>query len=245
MASIPMPAVSKHPIKLTSFWPKIPTYLQRVYKYKHMDFEYAFWQMCNLFYSPSKVFKQFHFTKQTKSHWARDDPAFLVLLCLSLCFSSIAFALVLRLSFMGFLKFVLYVIFIDCIGTGLVIATLFWALYNKYKPTEGVEWAYGFDVHLNAFVPLLLILHVFLLCLYKLVCQPYIISALIGNLFWVLGLGYYIYITFLGYSVVSPSRMSIFILYAMLPVCFIFLISIPLNWNFTVWLYSFYSHRVG
>lgn len=40
--------------------------------------------------------------------------------------TSIVFAIVLRLSFGQFIVFLLYVIFIDCIGVGLLIATIFW-----------------------------------------------------------------------------------------------------------------------
>ena len=45
------------------------------------------------------------------------------------CFStasSIGFAVSLNLGFVGGLKFLLWVIFVDCIGVGLIIATLFW-----------------------------------------------------------------------------------------------------------------------
>ena len=40
--------------------------------------------------------------------------------------SSIGFAIALKLHFIGFLKFLLWVVFVDCIGVGLVIASLLW-----------------------------------------------------------------------------------------------------------------------
>jgi hypothetical protein len=51
-----------------------------------------------------------------------------ILTVLLSCFSasSVGFAIVLKLGFWGFVKFLLYVIFVDCIGVGLLIATLFW-----------------------------------------------------------------------------------------------------------------------
>ena len=123
---------------------------------------------------------------ETKNQWARDDPAFLVLLslfllglfiwydtrvifnmCFSLLFlvSSIAFGLVLNLHAVGILKFICWVIFVDCISVGLLIATLYWYIANRFllkNPKNGidVEWAYCFDIHLNAFFPLLVILHI-------------------------------------------------------------------------------------
>ncbi|KAH6934757.1 hypothetical protein HPB50_000688 [Hyalomma asiaticum] len=117
--------------------------------------------------------------------------------------SSVGFVLILRISFLGFLKFLLWVIFIDCIGMGVLVATALWAISNKYllKPTcrtEDVEWGYAFDVHLNAFFPPLVVLHVFQLFFSRLLSHH--ISLLFGNTLWLIALGYYIYITFLGYS---------------------------------------------
>ncbi|KAH8040839.1 hypothetical protein HPB51_013009 [Rhipicephalus microplus] len=40
--------------------------------------------------------------------------------------SSVGFVLILRISFLGFLKFLLWVIFIDCIGMGVLVATALW-----------------------------------------------------------------------------------------------------------------------
>lgn len=76
------------------------------------------------------------------------------------------FAVVLGLGLWGYVVFTLYVVFVDCIGVGVCVATTLWYLTNTYlrkEPllSENVEWAYAFDVHLNAFFPPLVILHVF------------------------------------------------------------------------------------
>lgn len=60
-------------------------YLRRLLHFRQMDFEFAIWQMLYLFTSPQKVYRNFHYRKQTKDQWARDDPAFLVLLSIWLC----------------------------------------------------------------------------------------------------------------------------------------------------------------
>ena len=54
---------------------------------------------------------------------------------------------------------------------GLVIATCLWYVSNKFllKPTireQDVEWGFCFDVHLNAFIPILVILHFVQLFIY-------------------------------------------------------------------------------
>lgn len=53
---------------------------------------------------------------------------------LSFSVSSIGFGIVLKLSMWQFLKFLLYVIFVDCIGAGVIVATFFWYVSsNKSK----------------------------------------------------------------------------------------------------------------
>ena len=81
-----------------------------------------------------------------------------------------------------------------------------------------MEWAYTFDVHLNALFPFLVILHGVQLLLFggkELLCckttynyffvnvvldQPYFLSLFLSNSLWLAAFFYYIYITFLGYS---------------------------------------------
>ena len=178
-----------------------------------MDFEFALWQMLYLFYKPQQVYRNFQYRKvskykesektklsyfylqETKAQFARDDPAFLVLLAAWLIISSVrhifreihfnfsnfvlqaGFSLVLGIHFWGFLKFLLYVIFVDMVGVGLVIATALWYISNTFllKPgvrDQDVEWGFSFDVHLNAFFPILVILHF---------VQLFVYHALIGG----------------------------------------------------------------
>jgi hypothetical protein len=76
-------------------------YLRRLLKFRQMDFEFALWQILHLFIAPQKVFRAFQYRKrmkiinknqdfifvsfiETKNQWARDDPAFLVLLMIFL-----------------------------------------------------------------------------------------------------------------------------------------------------------------
>lgn len=63
---------------------------------------------------------------ETKSQFARDDPAFLVLVTCCLCISSIGFTIVLGLRFLQFITLLFYMIFVDYIGAGLLVATICW-----------------------------------------------------------------------------------------------------------------------
>ncbi|CAM9519439.1 unnamed protein product [Lampetra fluviatilis] len=105
-------------------------YLRRLLRFRQMDFEFATWQMLYLFTAPQKVYRNFHYRKQTKDQWARDDPAFLVLLSVWLCVSTLGFGFVLSMSFLNTLKLLLWVVFIDCIGVGLLISTLMWSHHS-------------------------------------------------------------------------------------------------------------------
>ncbi|KAG8586799.1 hypothetical protein GDO81_005484 [Engystomops pustulosus] len=120
--------------------------------------------------------------------------------------STLMFGFVLQMGFVETLKLLLWIVFIDCIGVGLLIATSMWFISNKYLVKHqgrdyDVEWGYAFDVHLNAFYPLLVILHFIQLFFIKyVVLSDWFIGYFVGNTFWLIAIGYYIYITFLGYS---------------------------------------------
>ncbi|ESO93914.1 hypothetical protein LOTGIDRAFT_153387 [Lottia gigantea] len=240
---------SKHDARLTAT-SKRQKYFKRLLKFKQMDFEYAFWQMIYLFVSPQKVYRNFQYRKHTKDQWARDDPAFLVLLSFWLVVSSIGFAVVLRLHFFAFVKFIIWVIFVDCIGVGIVIATILWLITNRYMisaPPRGqdVEWGYAFDVHLNAFFPLLMILHLFqLFFLNHFIAIDGFFPRLFGNSLWLIALGYYIYITFLGYSALPFLKNTRTLLYPITALLLVYTLSLILNWNFSRGLSNFYSFRV-
>lgn len=214
-----------------------------------MDFEYAFWQMLYLFISPQKVYRNFQYRKETKDQWARDDPAFLVLLTFWLLASSIGFAFVLKLHFIAFIKFLIWVIVVDCIGVGLLIASTLWFITNRHlimQPPRGqdVEWGFAFDIHLNAFFPLLMILHFFQLPFLNAFIYPdYFLSRVFGNTLWLLAIGYYIYITFLGYSSLPFLKKTQLFLYPMTVVFIIYIVSLAVGLNFSKYLCDFYHYR--
>lgn len=152
--------------------------------------------------------------------------------------SSIIFGLALHLSFVDWLKLVVWLVCIDCIGVGLVVAFLFWFVANRYlhmnsalrlssatasltasfvqlvrpigdalgfrvgggvgstagtgvsggmradsrgsrrleQMDDAVEFAYAFDVHLNAILPGLILIHIVQLPI--LYCMLFIMSLI-------------------------------------------------------------------
>ncbi|EEB12916.1 conserved hypothetical protein [Pediculus humanus corporis] len=248
--SSPLPAPLSYSASCMTAAAKRYKYLRRLFKFHQMDFEFALWQMLYLFIAPQKVYRNFYYRKQTKSQFARDDPAFLVLLTLWLVGSSIGFSFVLQLDFLSFIKFTLYVIIVDCIGVGVCIATSLWYLCNKYlkKQTcedQDVEWGYAFDVHLNAFFPLLIILHVFQLFFYSvLINHDWFISILFGNTLWAVAVGYYMYITFLGYSSLPILYRTHVLLYPLTGLALVYIVTVAMRWNLTQSIVYFYKYRV-
>jgi len=215
-----------------------------------MDFEFALWQMLYLFYKPQQVYRNFQYRKETKAQFARDDPAFLVLLSAVLIITSAGFSFTLGIHFMGFIQFLLYVIFVDLIGVGLVIATGLWHISNKFliKPAhrdQDVEWGFCFDVHLNAFFPVLVILHFVQLFVYHaLIESDWFLSTLLGNTMWLVALGYYIYITFLGYSSLNILNRTNYFLAPLSLLLILYIVTLAMGWNLSRSLMDFYQYRV-
>uniref|UniRef100_A0A182SND3 Uncharacterized protein n=1 Tax=Anopheles maculatus TaxID=74869 RepID=A0A182SND3_9DIPT len=229
------------------------------------------WQMVYLFIAPEKVYRNFNYRKQTKSQFARDDPAFLVLLvgclcgrimenlkmyqmyktlnCFFLLVTSIGFAWVLSLGFVQTILFTLYVVFVDCIFCGMIVATMLWLIANRYFRDRNsdfdMEWGYAFDVHLNAFFPPLILLHFIQLFFYHpLISRDWFVSTFIGNTIWLLALGYYIYITFLGYNVVPALKNTRIILVTLPLLCLFYVMTLIIGWNLSVSLMYYYHYRV-
>ena len=77
-------------------------------------------------------FNGFIFRKITKGQFARDDPAFLVLLAGTFIISTLIFGLMVSLPFLDMLYVMLWMVCIDCIGFGMLTATIFWYCGNKF-----------------------------------------------------------------------------------------------------------------
>ncbi|XP_066589700.1 protein unc-50 homolog [Prorops nasuta] len=245
--SLPMPATYSRGNCMGAAT-KCYKYLRKLLKFNQMDFEFAMWQMIFLFISPQKIYRNFQSRKQTKSQFARDDPAFFVLLTCWLFVSSIVISIVLGLTFVDFLKHTLYMIFVDYIAAGLIVASVLWFITNHYlriDKTQDVEWGYAFDIHLNAYFPPLVILHIFQLIIYNgVIRDDLFFSCFIGNTFWFIATCYYIYITFLGYANVEILHRPHMIL-SVLPVLFLtYMAFICSRINITYFVMSYYKNRI-
>ena len=86
-------------------------YLARLTDVRQMDVQSALDQMKTLLSSrPQVVYKTAYYRKQTKNHWARDDPAFVALQGLFLLIAAIAYSVAFRITVSGAISFILYTV---------------------------------------------------------------------------------------------------------------------------------------
>lgn len=154
-------------------------YFARLADIRQMDVQSALDQMRSLLSGrPHTVYKTAYYRKQTKNHWARDDPAFVGLQVAFLVVASIAYSVAFRASPTGALSFLVHSVLWNWLVSGMIVASVLREIANRQLTVvqssshvkQSVEWLYAFDIHCNAFFPLF-----GLLC--KLLFQCYSISC--------------------------------------------------------------------
>lgn len=162
-------------------------YLQRMTDLQQMDLQSAIDQMRILLtLYPQRVYKMAYYRKQTKNHWARDDPAFCFLQIIMIAAVSIAYGFAFRVgSILDMIGVVTKSVLVNWLGLGIIIASVGRLIANNHlmmaersssHVKQEVEWLYAFDVHCNAFVPLFVLLcelSLFLCSLWYFDCHLY------------------------------------------------------------------------
>lgn len=182
-------------------------YCSRIFHFNQMDFQWAFWQMIKLCTEPSLVTKYTKHRKQRKNQWARDDPAFVVILVFFMVVSSTAYSVAFGSSFSQWFWGVMKSVLIDFLAVGFIISTTNWFIANNYLSVvrmhtveQRTEWLYSFDVHCNGYVPYFFISHVLVFFLTPVILTNTTITLLIANTLYILAAVFYFYITFQGYQ---------------------------------------------
>nr|ADI46908.1 UNC50m [Volvox carteri f. nagariensis] len=184
-------------------------YLRRFLKPRQWDLEYTFWLMLQLCSSPKTAYRHTAYHKQTKNQWARDDPGFVVVCCILVAVASSAYCVTFGESFWDSLVIVLTAVLVDFFMLGIALATACWLITNRllrkrnlhhHQVEQHVEWLYSFDVHCNSFFPFFLVLYVLQFLLSPALLWQSSISSALSNALYVIALGVYNYINFLGYS---------------------------------------------
>mmetsp|Transcript_46937 Transcript_46937/g.114352 ORF Transcript_46937/g.114352 Transcript_46937/m.114352 type:complete len:242 (-) Transcript_46937:125-850(-) len=220
----------------------LPEYLRRALKYPQMDLEYTFWQMVYLCFDPKRVYKNTSYHKQTKNQWARDDPAFTVLCMGFLLVAAIAYCIAFQVSNpLIFLRVILGTVLVEFVVLGCAIATITWAVSNRYlrvhslhSVEQEVEWLYAYDIHCNSFFPLFLLLYVGQYFMLPYLLQEGFLPVFLSNSLYTVAFVYYHYITFLGYSALPFLRDAVYFLYPAGVVIVLYVVTLLIGFNCTI-----------
>lgn len=182
-------------------------YLRRMCNPEQMDWEYTFRQMVYLLTSPSKVYQLSQYRKKTRNHWARDDPAFLVLNVFFTLATAVAYGIAFQVSDFSDYMILFFYSFLYLVVFGAIAATVGSSLANSrlrvhdsgHSVEQKVEWLYAFDIHTNAYFPTFLLLGVLQYLMLPFLMGTSIFAALVSNTLYLVGATAYCYITHLGY----------------------------------------------
>eukprot|EP00979_Chaetoceros_neogracilis_P001523 scaffold261_cov318-Chaetoceros_neogracile.AAC.9 len=201
-------------------------YLQRLIDVSQMDIQSALDQMKSLLL-PAKmnsVYKMAYYRKQTKDHWARDDPAFVAIQIALLVVASLAYAIAFRSdSLLGnFIYFTIHTVAVNYVISGIIIASLARYIANthlnqsqttlekrSYHAHQSVEVMYAVDVHCNAFFFFFICAYGIQFFLLPIVLGKGFFSFLLSNMLYSIAFFGYFYITHLGYREVFLFPLAI------------------------------------
>lgn len=194
--------------------------LTRTFHLSQMDFTTALDTMSMLASTdPQTAYKESYYRKQTKDHWSRDDPAFLVLQTLLHLISTICYSVAFNLSFLSSLRLFVTNVAVHVAG-GFVISELMRHMANTHLLThrthsvkQEVEHLYAFDIHVNSYFVLFLYLHLLQFFTLPLILSRSFLSLLFSNLLYLAALSHYCYITHLGYRALPFLRNTEYFLY--------------------------------
>ncbi|KAJ3394736.1 Molybdenum cofactor synthesis protein 1 [Entophlyctis sp. JEL0112] len=152
--------------------------------------------------------------------------------------TAIAYGIAYKLGVIGTLKLILFMGFVDFLLVGAAVATVFWLLANTFliqhqihSAEQSVEWAYCFDVHCNSFFPVFLITYVLQFFFIPLVTREGWIAVFLGNTIYMAAIGYYFYVTHLGYNVLPFLRRVEVFLWPVSLVVVLYIVSLVVWFN--------------
>ena len=233
----------------------VSQYLSRLTDISQMDVQSAFDQMKSLL-NPTqiqRVYKLSYYRKQTKGHYARDDPAFVTIQLSFLILSSVAYSI----AFNGdsfwstLLVFLFHSVIINYTLVGVVAATIGQSIANQHlintnnhnnngtmspSMSEPVEWMYAFDIHCNAFFPFFIIVYIIQYFILPIVLSNSFFAFFASNTLYSMAFGYYFYVTHLGYRNLTHLKNTEVFLVPIVFVVFIFVLNLigypfGLGWN--------------
>jgi len=213
-------------------------YLGRLLEPATMDIQSALDQMRTLLgLQPQRIYKTSYYRKQTKNHWARDDPAFAAVQVALLLVASLAYSVAFRPA-QGYLLttilgFAIKSVLINFIGVGAVMATVGKQIADRHLASVGrthvkqtVEWLYAFDIHCNAFFPFFVMVYGIQFFLLPIVLGTSVMSLIISNTLFAVAFSWYFYITHLGYRALPFLSNTEVFLFPIAAVAFLYIFNL-------------------
>ena len=220
-------------------------YLGRLLSLKQMDIDMASSQMIEILTNPSNVYKHASLRKQTRGHYARDDPTFAALLCAMIMLASTAYGVAFSVSFWRYMVLILHAL-LHLFGYGALVATLGWYLGNRFLLTRSteqkIEWTFALDIHFNAFFPYFLVLYVVQFFLLPVLLLDTFLAAFLSNILYAVALSTYWYVTFLGYTSMPFLQNTEFYLYPLFPVLGFCGIASLVGFNLTLYFMNWFLY---
>ncbi|KAI3389604.1 hypothetical protein SNEBB_006313 [Seison nebaliae] len=136
--------------------------------------------------------------------------------------------------------------FIVLLSLLLIFSSIILGVVLGQKQVEDIEWAYSFDVQINAFLPLFIILHLFQIFFFPILTNyaHSIVATMFSNSMWLIALHYYFIIIFLGFKTISNVKHTEIMLTPLILCYVVYVISILFNWNLSIIFRNFYVYRV-
>jgi len=190
-----------------------------------------------------------------RGQFARDDPAFIVILLALMVTSNVIYTVFFgHHSFWNFVAVILESVFFDFLLMTSVCSSSIWFISNKYLSINSprhfgqsghhhsyhvagsndgnqVEWLYAFDVHCNSYFIYFMISNVLVLLLTPILLQKSLFSLILGNSIFLVAVIAYFYVTFLGYDALPIIKHSEKLWYPLPLVVVLYILSMLLHFH--------------
>lgn len=167
--------------------------------------------------------------------------AFLSVFCLAL-------AICFGISFLDFLRLLIYKMLFEFLLISITITTFLWFLTNKYLKNPGnanqdVEWLYAFDIHCNASFPFFMATDIL-----KFIMFPFLLSSfsymslLLSNGLYLAAFAYYCFVTSRGYAEMKFLKDLEYFLYPIAVGIVLFLVGFIFQINIALLILQYQLH---
>jgi hypothetical protein len=212
-------------------------YIQKIFHYKHVDWEFAFVQLWFCYTHPQKLYQYAAYRREAKRSAARDDPGFMILIMFFLAVNSLAYCFGLQMIhsltqlILSILLLPLLYVMTSCLVFLIhyIVLKLFsipFILHLAYRSTVVIpsfqntmkDWMYCFDVHSNSLPIVCLLLgpiQYILLPFFLYFRSPHL-TCFVSSLLYAAAFLSYIYTFLLGY--ISSEHIDSILFFPITPI---------------------------